>query len=148
MPVCVINNAKWQVRAFRFCHDANSSLHTFSDTTSIAHRTPPYGAGGYFQPNVKLWAENQSNNGHNPKVMPVALNCPLLAACHGAPLQETSYCFTIRYVLVTPFSALRRKRYIPAGNEAVFMNVSEPSNTPEARTTPCAFNNVYSPRSS
>ena len=36
MPVCVINNAKWQVRAFRFCHDANSSLHTFSDTT----RTP------------------------------------------------------------------------------------------------------------
>ena len=34
MPVCVINNAKWQVRAFRFCHDANSSLHTFSDTTS------------------------------------------------------------------------------------------------------------------
>ena len=34
MPVCVINNAKWQVRAFRFCHDANSSLHTFSDTTA------------------------------------------------------------------------------------------------------------------
>ena len=33
MPVCVINNAKWQVRAIRFCHDANSSLHTFSDTT-------------------------------------------------------------------------------------------------------------------
>ena len=48
MPVCVINNAKWQVRAFRFCHDANSSLHTFSDTTNrYAHKTPPYGGGRY-----------------------------------------------------------------------------------------------------
>ena len=42
MPVCVINNAKWQVRAFRFCHDANSSLHTFSDTTTIGYAFASY----------------------------------------------------------------------------------------------------------
>ena len=92
--------------------------------------------------------ENLSKNGHNPKVMPVTLNCPLSRRVMARRYMAKNYCFTTRYVFVAPLSVLRRKRYIPAGNEEVFTCVSAPSNTPEATTTPCTFNNVYVPHNS
>ena len=84
----------------------------------------------------EMLGETQSKTGTTRKSCPLYL----LAACHGAPLQETSYCFTMRYVFVAPLSAVTRTRYIPEGNSEVLSNVSWFPNAPVRTTTPCAFN--------
>ena len=43
---------------------------------------------------------------------------------------------------------MRRNKYIPAGNDAVLIRVSAPSNTPRATSTPCVLYKAYFPRTS